>query len=74
MAKNFNIQNDTKLAKEVQKYKCLYGKAYKTFFPLDFSLIPLTAFDNYIKAEILCEGTQFIFLNLRLFSAIVYYL
>ena len=62
-----------KLAKEVQKYKCLCGKVYKTVFILDFSLIPLTAFDNYIKAEILYEGTQFIFLNLLLFWAIVYY-
>ena len=32
MAKNFSLQDDEKLAKEVQKYKCLYdkpGRAYK---------------------------------------------
>ena len=29
MAKNLDFQDDTKLAYEVQKYKCMYGKAYK---------------------------------------------
>ena len=26
MAKNFSLQDDEKLAKEVEKYKCLYDK------------------------------------------------
>ena len=27
MAKNFNLQDDEKLAQEVQKHKCLYDKS-----------------------------------------------
>ena len=31
MEKNFNIQNDEKLAQEVQKYKCLYDKSDSSY-------------------------------------------
>ena len=31
MEKNFNIQNDEKLAQEVQKYKCLYNKSDSSY-------------------------------------------
>ena len=63
MTKNFDLQDDTKLANDVQKYKYMYDKAYKqhlfslsqkmsftqTFFRLDFSLFSLSAFDNILK-------------------------
>ena len=29
MDENFDFQDDTKLAYEVQKYKCMYDEAYK---------------------------------------------
>ena len=63
MTKNFDLQDDTGLANDVQKYKYMYDKAYKqhlfslsqkmsftqTFFRLDFSLFSLSAFDNILK-------------------------
>ena len=42
MARNLDLEDDTKLAYEVQKYKCMYGKAYKPhlFLFLENSLLP----------------------------------
>ena len=68
MAKNFDLLDDTKLAYEVQKCKCMYGKAYKqhlffskkVFYPnqiflrLDFPLsFSPRGFDNVVKSAFL---------------------
>ena len=78
MARNLDLQNDTKLAYKVQKYKCMYCKACKqtfvlpfsknvfypnqTFLRLDFSLFSLRGFDNVLERA---------FLNVLFFMAML---
>ena len=49
MARNLDLESDTKLAYEVQKYKCMYGKAYKQhlFLFLENSLLPKPNFSLF---------------------------